>query len=591
MMPKMGNRMMGTTYRKLALEEFYARSYQGHIATRLGSIVMVAAILLWLRISPLPVVIAWPVLFAAADLFLMRWWKRMMARLPDLDEEGSKRTTDQMVWSSVALSIVVSLPFLFRTNPEPIAALVGVIFMAGVILVLAAQHSLTRNMFLLTAPIPTLALMLNMASLAHGTEAWILGLLSLCFVFNGRRLQVANAVSFDTLVKAQADAWQANQAKSTFLATISHEIRTPLNGVLGMAQVMHHHPLSPDQTTRLEVIQRSGEGLLTLLNDLLDLSKIEASKLAIEMVDFEPGDAMGGACDAFLSIAEAKGLALTLDTSAASGVWHGDPTRLRQIVYNLISNAVKFTEAGQVSIVATGHAERLVIAVSDTGIGIAGEAQGHLFDKFTQADASTTRRFGGTGLGLSICRDLVALMGGTISLQSVPGQGSTFTVDLPFRRVGDGSATNPAMTAADEATRTCAGLPRVLVAEDNAVNQLVLRGLLESADIDATVVDNGAMAVEAWATGEWDVILMDINMPVLDGMAATARIRERERSTGRPRTPIIALTANAMLHQLAEYQAAGLDAHVSKPIQIEALFTAIDSVLGGAADGAESAAA
>ncbi|PZQ63614.1 MAG: hypothetical protein DI570_08425 [Phenylobacterium zucineum] len=375
---------------------------------------------------------------------------------------------------------------------------------------------------------------------------------------------------------AQARAEAANAAKSAFLATMSHEIRTPLNGVLGMAQAMAAEKLSGRQRDQLGVIRQSGESLLAILNDILDLSKIEAGKLELEIVDFDLSEVARGAYSAFTAIANKKGLSFDLDTRAAAGRYRGDPSRLRQILYNLISNALKFTEHGEIRVTAIYQAGGLSITVRDTGAGISPENLSRLFQKFDQLDSSTTRRFGGTGLGLAICRELASLMGGQITVESELGQGSAFTLHIPLERLGDESAPAPAPPSANEA----GGFElRVLAAEDNAVNQLVLKTLLHQLGVDPHVVEDGKAAVAAWESAEWDVVLMDVQMPVMDGLAATAAIRAREAATGRPRTPIIALTANAMSHQVQEYLQVGMDGHVAKPIAVAGLYAALSQVL------------
>ena len=377
----------------------------------------------------------------------------------------------------------------------------------------------------------------------------------------GRRLKVA---------RSQADA--ASTAKSAFLATMSHEIRTPLNGVLGMAQAMASDDLAATQRERLGIIQQSGEALLAILNDVLDLSKIEAGKLEIEQIPFQLSSVAGTAFSAFADLARSKGVTLAMDLGPAAGCYLGDPTRVRQILYNLVSNAVKFTEDGQVRIEAGYDDGTLEIRVTDTGVGISQDNLGKLFGKFDQLDSSTTRRFGGTGLGLSICHELAQLMGGEIAVTSFSGVGSTFSLRLPLERLGDEDG--PAEETTVEAGAAPLGL-RVLAAEDNKVNQIVLTTLLDQVGVSVTIVDDGQAAVDAWHEAEWDVILMDVQMPVLDGVAATRAIRDAEAATGRCRTPIVALTANAMAHHVSQYLAAGMDTHVSKPIQALALYEAL----------------
>jgi signal transduction histidine kinase/ActR/RegA family two-component response regulator len=380
----------------------------------------------------------------------------------------------------------------------------------------------------------------------------------------------------------------ANEAKSAFLATMSHEIRTPLNGVLGMAQAMAAEVLSPVQRERLDIIDQSGKALLAILNDILDLSKIEAGKLELEEIEFDLGDVARGAHSAFTAIANRKGLSFALDIDQARGVYRGDPTRLRQILYNLISNALKFTEHGEIRVTAVRADDGLRFAVADSGVGIPAEALDKLFNKFAQVDASTTRRFGGTGLGLAICQQLSRLMGGSIEVDSEFGRGSTFTVILPMQRVGEARPAIPLPSPPDVRADASAPGLRVLAAEDNTVNQLVLKTLLHQIGVEPAVVADGAAAVEAWEAGHWDVILMDVQMPVMDGPTATRRIRERERETARRRTPIIALTANAMSHHVAEYLSAGMDDHVAKPIEAGRLFQALQAAVD--AEGEQAAA-
>jgi signal transduction histidine kinase/ActR/RegA family two-component response regulator len=386
------------------------------------------------------------------------------------------------------------------------------------------------------------------------------------------------AGTWDKLVTAKTAAEAASRAKSEFLAVMSHEIRTPLNGILGMAQVMQRDGLPDVQKERLRVIRRSGEGLLSLLNDALDFSQIEAGKLSLDSAEFDMEHLTRGAMATFTPLAENKrlGFEFSID-EAAKGRFRGDPVRLRQILYNLTANAVKFTDKGGVA-VCVSHAEGLLkVEVADSGLGIAADRIDGLFEQFVQGDASATRRHGGVGLGLTICRSLAEMMGGRIQVSSVEGKGSIFTVSLPLERVTE----TVQIVAAAAPTPVADAAPiRILAAEDNQVNQLVLRTLLSQAGLEPTMVENGAEAIEAWKTGAWDVILMDIQMPVMDGVTATREIRTFEASGDRRRTPIIAVTANAMSHQVADYEAAGMDMVVPKPLDAAKLFEAIEWVLG-----------
>jgi signal transduction histidine kinase/ActR/RegA family two-component response regulator len=387
------------------------------------------------------------------------------------------------------------------------------------------------------------------------------------------------------LTTAKDVAEEANVIKSQFLANMSHEIRTPLNGVLAMAQVMAMHPLSKAQGEHLQVIRDSGEALLAVLNDLLDLSKIEARRLELEAGPFDITEIGAGARAAFTPVANEKGVSFGLEVrDAALGRWQGDSARVRQILYNLITNAVKFTDKGEIQVIfdAVEGAEgrQLAISVADTGIGIAADVLPKLFQKFMQADSSITRRFGGSGLGLTICRELAELMGGRIDVTSALGAGSTFRVVLPLQWLGP-SVVLPGPAAAGAALADAVDLSalRVLAAEDNPTNRLVLRTLLHALGVTPVLVNDGRAAVDHWLKSPVDLILMDIQMPVMDGAAAVREIRRIEVERGLPRTVVVALSANAMKHQVAAYIAAGMDAHVAKPIQVEKLHAILMATL------------
>ncbi|MDP2012100.1 MAG: ATP-binding protein [Phenylobacterium sp.] len=393
------------------------------------------------------------------------------------------------------------------------------------------------------------------------------------------------------LVEARDAANAANTLKSQFLANMSHEIRTPLNGVLAMAEVMSMGQMDDIQRERLEVIRQSGGLLLAVLNDVLDLSKIEAGKLTLLVDDFDLESAIAPARESFAIMAEKKGLDFKLDVEAtAQGAWRGDADRLGQIVGNLLSNAVKFTQAGEVAAIFSLNPDTgaVRLTVRDTGLGIPAEKQATLFEKFVQADNSATRRFGGTGLGLAICRELTQMMGGAIWVDSREGKGSTFTVELPLER---GVAVAAAPAAASAGDNPEEGALRLLAAEDNPTNQQVLAAVMGSLGLDIDIVADGKLAFEAWRDGAYDLILMDIQMPVMDGIDAARAIRAAEREQGRPRTPIVALTANALSHQVEEYLAAGMDGHVAKPIEIAKLYEAISRALNDAAQNAAAASA
>lgn len=372
------------------------------------------------------------------------------------------------------------------------------------------------------------------------------------------------------MIEAQA----ANRAKSEFLATMTHELRTPLNGVLGMAQIMAHDDLSPAQRQRLDTINESGAALLRIINDILDISRIEAGRLSLEPAPFEMKALAHDLGALYGPLAAEKGLAFSLAVAPeAEGWFMGDAVRIRQVMGNLLSNALKFTEAGRIEGRVSREGEVLRLAVADTGPGIAAADRTRLFDRFVQVDGSSTRRHGGAGLGLAICRDLAALMGGTLTVESTPGEGSVFALEIALPT----SAPAPRETAPAAAPERPV---RVLIAEDNPANRLVLSTLLRQFDIQSEAVEDGEAAVAAWASGDWDAILMDIHMPRMDGIAAAAGIREREQAEDRPRTPIIAVTASTLAHETDGYLAAGMDGWVSKPVDARRMLETLKTALG-----------
>jgi signal transduction histidine kinase/ActR/RegA family two-component response regulator len=395
-------------------------------------------------------------------------------------------------------------------------------------------------------------------------------------VVSARKLQLALQDANSERLRAEA----ASAAKSDFLGVMSHELRTPLNGVLGMAQAMDGEALTPVLRERLEVIRRSGESLLMLLNDLLDLSKLDTARLELEteLVDLELLAAQTEALFAPLAAAKALGFELSL-TSSAGQARVGDVLRVRQVLHNLVGNAVKFTEAGQVAVRITGTADELVLEVADSGPGVEPEQLAGLFERFGLSDPSATRRHGGSGLGLAIARGLAQLMGGDVTARSDPGQGSVFTATLRLPLAGPQASSRRGPVAGLAETRSSAGRLQILAAEDNPTNRLVLTTLLETVEADVHVVGDGQAAVAAWRAGRWDLVLMDVQMPAMDGLAATRAIRLLEAAEGRPRTPIIAVTANAVAQQAAEYMAAGMDGLVPKPIQLRQLLGVIAEVL------------
>ena len=399
------------------------------------------------------------------------------------------------------------------------------------------------------------------------------------------KAEIARREVMETELRAASErAFAASRAKSEFLATMSHEIRTPMNGIIGMLRIVRDTPLSQGQRDHIETAASSADTLLELLSDILDFSKIEAGRLELENIPFSPTNVVRSVIDLLHSRAAAQGLELKIELDPRLPVGLiGDPNRLRQVLFNLVGNAIKFTNRGTVTLRLTcasleAASATVGFSVADSGIGIDLDALQRIFRPFTQADNSMSRRFGGSGLGLAISQQLIEAMGSRIEARSEPGRGSTFEFRVRFARA-TGSETNGNGSAGSAQFILPRLRGRVLVVEDDRVNQRVIRHFLKQMDLDTGLAEDGPAAVEMATGGKWDVVLMDCNLPGMDGLEATRQIRARLAN----RTlPILALTANVSVEDRADCLAAGMDDFLTKPVRVELLAAALQRHLRAA---------
>ena len=570
--------VIGMNWALLGLDEAFdltAADTRAQAGARAGISALV--FLTGLTAIPLPAMLAWVAMFAIGDVTL---WiatdPRNQARRP-----GVFRAL-RLTATAVSTCAWVVIGMLWWWSPGDYTKAIAVALIGGVLLYMVRGCHRSLSQMLVVATPPSVALLL-LPFTAHGLIETIglFGSLALPVIYaissganawrSHRQLQEAT----NALVAKQQEAEAANIAKSEFLANMSHEIRTPLNGVLAMAHILSQADLPPREKEAAGLICTSGEMLERLLSDVLDLAKVEAGRLEIEAAPFRAGDLIRNIGALFRPRADEKGVRLIVEVDpAVDHTWLGDAVRIRQIVLNLVSNAVKFTAAGDVRLsLAPGAHGGLRFTVSDTGVGFDPAVKARLFDRFQQADGSITRRFGGTGLGLAISRRLAEMMGGDLDCSSTPGAGAAFWLDIDLPTISDPGGL-PDVRAREVPVP---GL-RLLVADDHPTNLKVIEIILAGQGMHIACVENGLEAVKAQAASRFDLVLMDMQMPVMDGLTAVREIRAAEVRSGALRTPIVMLTANAMPEHIRAGREAGADGHLTKPLTPSSLFAAIAEV-------------
>ena len=710
-----------TSVYRTSLETYYKRTYGDQLAVRLISIALVSGVTVFIGVWPLAWAALWAVGYLGGEIAIVVWWRHAQAALNSSSSPTFGRLQSQLIGLSALVSSYGAIPCFFTLGGDQGALLLGVVLSAGILLTIGAQHSLHRHMFLATAPVAAITLILNLYQIGEGSTPWLFAAMGVVIVANARYLQSGNATAFEDLIAHKVDAeralehsreseelyrlladnqsdmvalWRpegslgycspsilrtfgytmeegadgsdfvklhpddaefitelfntlspedgvrsteyrlfhrdgsavwldgtfqrlddgsdrilstgrvvterkrlegelqraldeansALQAKTEFLANMTHELRTPLTAIIGFSSLLRKaDDLKPRHARHVGLINDASENLLSVVNDVLDFSRLEAGAVELDAQPFDPA-AMARSTVAMLhSQAVAKGLEMSLEVEGFEGSLSGDGARLRQALTNLVSNAVKFTPAGEIRVLVrqakVGDQRKLRMSVQDSGIGMSTDQITGIFGRFTQADASVSRKFGGTGLGLAISKRIIEAMGGEMGVASEPGRGSTFWFEIVLPTATETGVEDKQYTPSNSPDARL----RLLVVDDNAVNRELICALLEPFDVDIETANDGVEALDAVASKTFDLILMDVQMPNMDGLTATRRIRAAA-APGSPRVPIIALTANVLPEQIARCREAGMDDHLGKPISPERL---LDVLAQWSADSAD----
>jgi signal transduction histidine kinase/CheY-like chemotaxis protein len=561
-------------------------------------IAAIGAVILWFASEPL-FSLAWLVLVLASQFADLVAWAPF--RDPERHSAPTRLEWTLLCGMCVATTVIYSgFPVMMWFLWGDAGKIFAMLWLCGALLhVTMHMHHEPRTFFSAIIPHAVYFLSLPAYALVTGAEpgrwgaaaillAALLYVAHLALAFRQyRATSDGMRAAHERALERQAAAEVASRAKSSFLANMSHEIRTPMNGVLGMAAALEAADLTPEEAQKLRIIRESGDLLMNILNDILDFSKVEANRIEVERAPFLLADVARKVESLHSLKAREKGLDFSVECAPGlEAARIGDAHRIVQVLHNLVGNAIKFTTRGHIAVrlrpaLENPNADEIVIAVEDTGIGMTAEQAARIFDPFSQADTTTARRYGGTGLGLSIAKGLLDAMGGRIDVTSELGAGSTFAITLALPLAGAGvNVAAPADAPALASPSRLSGALEILAAEDNSVNRAVLQALLAPAGCTVHFAEDGPQVIEAFRKRRFDLVLMDISMPTMDGVEAMEKIRAVERERGEAsRTPIIAVSAHAMRQQVDHYLAVGFDGYVTKPVTTERLLAEIARVI------------